>query len=294
MVTSEVQRTLVKSPPELWAELSDPAALARQLGDLGDVGNMRIVRVHAEERVDWEADRISGSVLMKASGWGTKVTLRVSRELGEFEPTFAEAPEGGPSQAVDARTVDEVRPESTGEPDEPQADGAHQDGAVEVEAAAVEASANVESQADVMPEIEGEATLSDEPSSSEESVDEESLLEPRRGFFSRLFRRRRPATLPGQIELAGAAEEPVGPHDDQAQPETPASAPERPASPEPVAEKPPKHEPVAAPDPPSKPGADVSADLKAAEEVAAEEVTAVLTATLDRLGAAHHRPFSRS
>jgi hypothetical protein len=37
----------------------------------------------------------------------------------------------------------------------------------------------------------------------------------------------------------------------------------------------------------------------AAEEVApahvtAEEVTAVLTAVLDRLGAAHHRPFSRS
>jgi len=32
----------------------------------------------------------------------------------------------------------------------------------------------------------------------------------------------------------------------------------------------------------------------AAEEVAAEEVTAVLTAVLDRLGAAHHRPFSRA
>src|SRR5665213_2910119 len=81
MVSSEVKRTLVKSPPELWAELSDPAALARHLGDLGDVGDMRITRVHAEERVDWEADGIRGTVLMKASGWGTKVTLRVSREL---------------------------------------------------------------------------------------------------------------------------------------------------------------------------------------------------------------------
>ena len=38
---------------------------------------------------------------------------------------------------------------------------------------------------------------------------------------------------------------------------------------------------------------DLSEGLKAAEEVAAEEVTAVLTAVLDRLGAAHHRPFSR-
>jgi len=34
MISSEVQRTLVKSPPELWAELSDPDALARHLGDL--------------------------------------------------------------------------------------------------------------------------------------------------------------------------------------------------------------------------------------------------------------------
>jgi hypothetical protein len=44
---------------------------------------------------------------------------------------------------------------------------------------------------------------------------------------------------------------------------------------------------------------DIAAELMAAEEVAAdeveaEEVTAVLAAVLDRLGAAHHRPFSRS
>lgn len=38
----------------------------------------------------------------------------------------------------------------------------------------------------------------------------------------------------------------------------------------------------------------LAAELRAAEEVAAEEVTAALTAVLDRLGAAHHRPFSRS
>jgi hypothetical protein len=39
---------------------------------------------------------------------------------------------------------------------------------------------------------------------------------------------------------------------------------------------------------------DVAAELRAAEEAAQEQVTAVLTAALDRLGAAHHRPFSRS
>ena len=68
MISSEVQRTLVKSPPELWAELSDPAALARHLGELGEI---RITRAEPEKRVDWEADGTSGSVLIKPSGWGT-------------------------------------------------------------------------------------------------------------------------------------------------------------------------------------------------------------------------------
>jgi hypothetical protein len=44
----------------------------------------------------------------------------------------------------------------------------------------------------------------------------------------------------------------------------------------------------------SEPPRDLAAELKAAEEIAAEEVAAVLTAVLDRLGAAHHRPFSRA
>ena len=45
MVSSEVQRTLVKSPPELWAELSDPVSLARHLSALGEV---RITHVELE------------------------------------------------------------------------------------------------------------------------------------------------------------------------------------------------------------------------------------------------------
>jgi hypothetical protein len=39
---------------------------------------------------------------------------------------------------------------------------------------------------------------------------------------------------------------------------------------------------------------DAATRAKLAEELAAEEVTAVLTGVLDRLGAAHHRPFSRA
>jgi len=65
MITSEVQRTLVKSPPELWAELSDPTSLARHLGELGEI---RITRVDPEQRVEWETTGASGSVAIKPSG----------------------------------------------------------------------------------------------------------------------------------------------------------------------------------------------------------------------------------
>ena len=48
-----------------------PRALARHLGELGEI---RITRVEPEKRVEWEAEDASGSVLLKPSGWGTKVT----------------------------------------------------------------------------------------------------------------------------------------------------------------------------------------------------------------------------
>ena len=68
----EAKRTLVKSPPELWAELSDLTALARHLGEFGEI---RITRTEPESVVEWEGDLASGSVRLEPSGWGTKVTL---------------------------------------------------------------------------------------------------------------------------------------------------------------------------------------------------------------------------
>jgi hypothetical protein len=78
----EAKRTLVKSPPELWAELSDPAALARHLGEFGEI---RITRTQPESVVEWEGDRASGRVRLDPSGWGTRVTLTA-------EPVAAAAP----------------------------------------------------------------------------------------------------------------------------------------------------------------------------------------------------------
>jgi hypothetical protein len=169
MISSEAQRTLVKSPPELWALLSDPDSLARHLGELGEV---RIVRTEPESTVEWEGPGVAGAVRLKASGWGTKVTLTAIRQ-----PPEPPAPPTPPTP-----------PEPVVEP------------------------------------------------------------EPQLGFFARVFRRGR------KVEPAP-------------EPETPVQEQEQP---------------------------DLAAELRALEESMAAETTAVLSAVLDKLGAAHHRPFSRA
>jgi hypothetical protein len=65
-------RTLVKSPPELWSELSEVEALARHLGELGEI---TITRVEPEHTVAWEGERAKGTVSLEPSGWGTTVTF---------------------------------------------------------------------------------------------------------------------------------------------------------------------------------------------------------------------------
>jgi hypothetical protein len=199
--STEAQRTLVKSPPELWAELSDPAALARHLGDFGEI---RIARVEPEQSVEWETESASGKVELKPSGWGTKVTLTVVRETPEPE---AMAPE----------------PESTPEP-----------------------------------ETSAEPETMPMPAPEAESAAEESPPVTRRSrLLARLFRRRRAST--GEVEQPPEAE------------------------PEPPREE-------APPDL----AAELAAELARVEEAMAEQDAELLTAVLDRLGAAHHRPFSRS
>jgi hypothetical protein len=80
-------RRLVKSSPELWAELSDPESLARRLGELGEI---RITRTLPETAVAWEAERATGIVEIEPSGWGTRVSLSAS-------PTAAPEPEPPPA-----------------------------------------------------------------------------------------------------------------------------------------------------------------------------------------------------
>src|ERR1700716_2562696 len=106
MVSSEVQRTLVKSPPELWAEISDPASLARHLGEFGEI---RITRIEPEQRVEWEADDASGSVVIKPSGWGTKVKLTVTRELPPLDDGADAEPADDSALAADEPALATVK-----------------------------------------------------------------------------------------------------------------------------------------------------------------------------------------
>ena len=216
MTSLQASRTLVKSPPELWAELSELESLARHLGEFGEI---RITQVDPESRVEWEADRASGTVRLEPSGWGTRVVLTVDTpEPGEVEPE--------PEAVVDAPPAPEPEPVA------------------------------------VEPEPEPEA-MEPEPA-------------PKRGWFARLFRRTPPP-----------------------------AAPEPP--PEPVAVEPePEPEPAPEPDPDQaarerafgtiewETPADPVAEEPEPEPIDADEAHAVLTGVLDTLGAAHHRPFSRS
>jgi hypothetical protein len=231
-VSAEVQRTLVKSPPELWAELSSPEALARHLGDFGDI---KITSVEPETKVEWEAEEASGIVHLKQSGWGTKVTLSVTRnppiadEPAAPEATVEPEPVVEPEAELDTELVAEPNPETP---------------------AAVEPEPVVEP--DSAPEPEPVATVAPaEP-------------EPRLGFFARLFRRRKPIVVKPEPEP-------------EPEPEVVAMA-----APEPIY-----------PEPPPEPVVDLAAELASVESQMAEETTELLTGVLDRLGAAHHRPFSR-
>jgi hypothetical protein len=86
MTQHTASRTLVKSPPELWAECSDASALTRHLDQFGDI---KITRLEPETTVAWEGEQVRGTVRLEPSGWGTKVTLTAVAE--EMEPAAVEA-----------------------------------------------------------------------------------------------------------------------------------------------------------------------------------------------------------
>jgi hypothetical protein len=240
-VSTEVQRTLVKSPPELWAELSSPERLGHHFGEVGEI---RLTKVEPESKVEWEADGATGVVELKQSGWGTKVTLSLTRELPAEAPVELEA---------------EAPPEAKA-PSEPEHDSEiHSGPACEAEPPPV---------AEPEPLAEPEPFVIVQP---EPPPEPEPAAAARPGLLARLFRRRKIPPFE-----ATASPEPAPEIVALAVPE-----PTYPPAPPPPAELPAESTP------------DLAAELADVEAQMERETAELLTGVLDRLGAAHHRPFSR-
>ncbi len=268
-VSTEVQRTLVKSPPELWSELSNPATLARHLSELGEI---RITAVEPETKVEWEAEGASGIVQLKQSGWGTRVTLSVTRTA----PADEEAPSEPEALA---------EPEPAVETEPPGAVALEPEPVVEPEPEPV-----IEREPVVEPEpepvIEREPVVEREPEPVATVAEQETVAEPdtRPGFFARLFRRghaKRRVLAEALAEFDAVTEPEPEP---EIEIEIVALAAPEPVYPEPAIQP----EPEAA-----EPAGDLAAELASVEAQMTAETTELLTGVLDRLGAAHHRPFSR-
>lgn len=88
----QASRTLVKSAPELWAECSDAASLARHLGAFGEI---RITKLEPETAVVWEGEAARGTVRLEPSGWGTRVVLTAGRDQPVHEPVAEPDPQPG-------------------------------------------------------------------------------------------------------------------------------------------------------------------------------------------------------
>ena len=328
MTIHEAGRTLLKSPPELWAECSDAASLARHLDQFGEI---KITRLEPETAVAWEGEHVSGTVRLEPSGWGTRVILTAeevdlpdlgapaehiaegpeteervdaepeSEELGSAEPTSVDA------VSVDAASVDA----GSGEPGV---------GIVVVEAA--DAAESVEPpEAYPVPVVgEGDVVLTSPKPAESPATRDTAPSAPRKGLFARFLARMRgpepaasPPAAPKAPESKPETRMEARPEKDVAPEQRVAPrhgvAPEQRVAPEPtVAPEPPvapemSVEPEAAVAPEPKVGPESVPQLQSASEVSAEPAPTpaasahateiALKDALESLGTAHHRPFSR-
>jgi hypothetical protein len=285
------KRTLVKSQPELWEELSEVERLAKHLGAFGEI---RITKLEPEHKVAWEGEHASGTVSIEPSGWGTKVVLSAELTAEPDEPGEADAPE--PVEDVAASLPEASATEEQAGESEP-ADGPP---VVEIEEPATE------------PEPAAEPLSEADPSPTPLATPFEAPRRRRRGFWSRLFGGWRvteervtgtgfspPEQLPEESSVA--SETPPAADEDSA-PATVAEAASTapvgpPATPVVVAAVAPpasaEETPAAEIGPDSREAADEMPVSEESGPLDSERARSVLEQTLDALGSAHHRPFSR-
>ncbi len=111
----QVQRTVVKSLPEVWAQLSETELLAPLFGDT--FGEIAITRLDAETRIEWEGEHANGLVELEASGFGTRVRLTalVEDPRRRRSPSPSRGARGSPG-CCDARRPPPPRPSPSPSP----------------------------------------------------------------------------------------------------------------------------------------------------------------------------------
>jgi hypothetical protein len=97
----ETQRTLVKSVPEVWAELSEDGVLARMLR--GRFGEIRLTHLTPESAIEWEGELAAGLVALEPSVFGTRVRLSALIADATPPPPPAVAPAAAPRIGLLAR-----------------------------------------------------------------------------------------------------------------------------------------------------------------------------------------------
>ena len=259
----QASRTLVKSAPELWEVCSDPDRLSRHLQAFGEI---RITRVEPQSTVAWEGERVSGTVQIEPSGWGTRVTLTAQ------------------AQTVLARVAEPVEPAAVAQPEPERVAEPDPEPVVEPEPVA---------EAEPVAGVEAEPAL--DPAEDAVPPVASAVQAPRYGLFRRigglLFRSFvtpveihddafGPCRQDDEPDAVDAAAQACVPSEPEPGPAIAARVPEPAPAPEPEPEAPPA-DPVAESEPRRAPKPEL--DPKEA-----------LQAALSSLGSDHHRPFSRT
>jgi hypothetical protein len=268
MNESKASRTLLKSPPELWSEVSSATSLQRHMDQFGEI---RITKLEPETAVAWEGEHARGTITLEASGWGTRVSLT--------------------AEAVSTGGADEPAPEEAGQPDNERVDR------VEPEARGELVELEPADSLDAPRETEVETP--DPTISLERDPLDASRQKPR--WAQRVARALRRWFTAAPQQDADSIIRPAAPAPAPAPPTTFLAAPAPAPAPAPptVAESTPEPAPVV-PEPErpaTSPSPIVAPDAKAAQEPSSQlddAPAAALDAALDSLGQAHHRPFSRA
>jgi hypothetical protein len=80
----KAERTLVKSPPEVWQLIDDEARAGAWLQELGGIGDeIETIERRPEELVIWRADPVELGFEIAEKGWGTHVTIDASGAANE-------------------------------------------------------------------------------------------------------------------------------------------------------------------------------------------------------------------